>query len=320
MDSSEIILPEVVVSRCIVIGNYQQSLQPKTSEADKEEGRSNSTNRTDDKSEDEDKGPEEEEQQTDETFVCRVAVDSYRGLFYGFHWDAHRKTVSSFGVPEGEDPSWGSGIAWNVEVQVPKREPKRSGKKPGRKKRKLIEDESDSDSMDEYKESENGGDDADDQDIEMVVTENEEEEEEEEDIPMEPRTPSKKRARREPHDKTTTTPRKRVKKLAQPTPHSKAAARRLQASPSKKKQKFTVRPRTLPSVMQAWNSNLRQLPSDPWLRAMHMLHVGNRPDSLPCRDAEFENVLRCVGEMLEEGSGGCVCGCFCSTYIRWQGS
>lgn len=320
MDSSEIILPEVVVSRCIVIGNYQQSLQPKISEADKERGRSNSTNRTDDKSEDEDKGLEEEEQQTDETFVCRVAVDSYRGLFYGFHWDAHRKTVSSFGVPEGEDPSWGSGIAWNVEVQVPKREPKRSGKKPGRKKRKLIEDESDSDSMDEYKESENGEDDVDDQDIEMVVTENEEEEEEEEDIPMEPRTPSKKRARREPHDKTTTTPRKRVKKLAQPTPHSKAAARRLQASPSKKKQKFTVRPRTLPSVMQAWNSNLRQLPSDPWLRAMHMLHVGNRPDSLPCRDAEFENVLRCVGEMLEEGSGGCVCGCFCSTVIRWQDS
>jgi origin recognition complex subunit 1 len=40
---------------------------------------------------------------------------------------------------------------------------------------------------------------------------------------------------------------------------------------------------------------------------MHVLHVGSRPDALPCREEEFERVLRCVGELLEEGSGGCVC-------------
>lgn len=278
----------------------------------------NSAHCSDDKSENGDQGPREEEQQdTEETFICRVAVDSYRGLFYGFHWDAHRQTMSSFEVPEGDDSSWGSGIPWNVEIQEPKQEPRRV-KKPGRRKRKLAEDESDNDSRDEYKVSEDGGGGADDHDhedgenddVEMVDTEIDEE-----DIPMEPRTPSRKRARREPRRKATTTPRKRMKTLAQPTPHSKAAARRLQASPSKKKQKFTVRPRMLPSAMQKWNSSLCQLPKDPWLRAMHMLHVGNRPDSLPCRDAEFENVLRCVGEMLEEGSGGCVCGCFCSTPV-----
>ncbi|KAJ3564052.1 hypothetical protein NP233_g8542 [Leucocoprinus birnbaumii] len=135
---------------------------------------------------------------------------------------------------------------------------------------------------------------------------------------MEPRTPSKKRIRRDassPRKSTATTPRKRkpvTKPLAQPTPHSKkaAAARRkkklgVQASPSKKKQKFTIRPRPLTSL--DWKKLQVNLgPKDPWLRAMHMLHVGNRPDSLPCRDAEFENVLGCVGDLLEEGSGGCV--------------
>ncbi|KAJ3501971.1 hypothetical protein NLJ89_g9099 [Agrocybe chaxingu] len=39
---------------------------------------------------------------------------------------------------------------------------------------------------------------------------------------------------------------------------------------------------------------------------MHALHVGSRPDALPCREDEYERVLRCVGELLEEGSGGCI--------------
>ncbi|KAJ7286127.1 hypothetical protein C8J57DRAFT_1286799 [Mycena rebaudengoi] len=49
------------------------------------------------------------------------------------------------------------------------------------------------------------------------------------------------------------------------------------------------------------------LPKDPWLRAMHVLHVGSRPDALPCRETEFDNVLDAVSNILEEGSGGCVC-------------
>ena len=51
---------------------------------------------------------------------------------------------------------------------------------------------------------------------------------------------------------------------------------------------------------------MAHLPKDPWLRAIHSLHVGSRPDSLPCRE-EFNKVLKCIGELLEEGSGGCVC-------------
>ena len=54
-------------------------------------------------------------------------------------------------------------------------------------------------------------------------------------------------------------------------------------------------------------TSMAHLPKDPWLRAMNALHVGSRPDFLPCREEEFNKVLRCVSELLEEGSGGCVC-------------
>ena len=52
---------------------------------------------------------------------------------------------------------------------------------------------------------------------------------------------------------------------------------------------------------------------DPWLRAMHALHVGARPEALPCRAEEYARVMRSVEELLEEGSGGCICAfVFCS--------
>ncbi|KAH8991280.1 P-loop containing nucleoside triphosphate hydrolase protein [Lactarius akahatsu] len=46
--------------------------------------------------------------------------------------------------------------------------------------------------------------------------------------------------------------------------------------------------------------------TDPWLRAMHALHVGARPEALPCRSEEYARVMRAVEELLEEGSGGCI--------------
>jgi len=47
--------------------------------------------------------------------------------------------------------------------------------------------------------------------------------------------------------------------------------------------------------------------TDSWLRAMHALHVGARPEALPCRAEEYARVMRAVEELLEEGSGGCIC-------------
>ena len=61
------------------------------------------------------------------------------------------------------------------------------------------------------------------------------------------------------------------------------------------------------SQLLNFKTSMTHLPKDPWLRAMNALHVGSKPDFLPCREEEFNKVLRCVGELLEEGSGGCVC-------------
>ncbi|KIK57659.1 hypothetical protein GYMLUDRAFT_86567 [Collybiopsis luxurians FD-317 M1] len=116
-------------------------------------------------------------------------------------------------------------------------------------------------------------------------------------------SPSRKRKRAA----VTSTPSKsRGRSVAQPTPHSKKALSRrnqsITGSPSKK--------RTLPLKSQntyaAHDSALRNLSEDPWLRAMHALHVGSRPDALPCREAEFEQVHKAVAQLLEEGSGGCI--------------
>ena len=55
--------------------------------------------------------------------------------------------------------------------------------------------------------------------------------------------------------------------------------------------KFPVRAQTLNFAAH----DLSHLPKDPWLRAMHVLHVGSCPDALPCREEVFAKVLRCVG-------------------------
>jgi origin recognition complex subunit 1 len=49
------------------------------------------------------------------------------------------------------------------------------------------------------------------------------------------------------------------------------------------------------------------LPTDPYQRALRLLHVGATPDSLPCREEEFVDVLSRVEEGVEGGGGGCLC-------------
>lgn len=86
----------------------------------------------------------------------------------------------------------------------------------------------------------------------------------------------------------------------------KARRQKARSSPQKRKIKpsFGI---SFSSQSLTFKASVAHLPKDPWLRAMHALHVGSRPDSLPCRDEEFNKVLRCISELLEEGSGGCVC-------------
>ena len=115
------------------------------------------------------------------------------------------------------------------------------------------------------------------------------------------KTPSKKRKRIDDSStlSTHTPAKKRQKKgvTTQPTPHSKAALRA--------RKKFKIRP---PSDFGQDNTTLYTMEDDPFLRAMHTLHVGERPDSLPCRDEEYVNIFENVIGLLQEASGGCICG------------
>jgi len=127
-----------------------------------------------------------------------------------------------------------------------------------------------------------------------------------------PKTPPKKKRKRDvpqddsrPSSPTERTPRKpRTKTVVHPTPHSKASLLRNKnrrdtglGTPSRRRGagKLAV---TQQAVDYAAQEDLSHLPKDPRLRAMHVLHVGSRPDALLYREGEFDKVLRCVGELL----------------------
>jgi len=42
-------------------------------------------------------------------------------------------------------------------------------------------------------------------------------------------------------------------------------------------------------------------------RARERLHVSAVPDSLPCRELEFEEIMAHVETAIEEGTGTCIC-------------
>ena len=111
--------------------------------------------------------------------------------------------------------------------------------------------------------------------------------------------------RKRPASTTSTPRRKRVAPaLAAPIPHSKCALRARARRPAM---------RTPPLEMAgAFSLSEDSTETDPWLRAMHALHVGARPEALPCRTEEYGRVMRAVVELLEEGSGGCICELFAS--------
>lgn len=135
-----------------------------------------------------------------------------------------------------------------------------------------------------------------------------------------PRTPRRKR---QTHSVGLATPRRRGKgsSLAAPTPHSKAA---LRARANRKRTRtLAVRPPPGPGhiiPLEATGEDDVDFDGeeDVWLRAMQVLHVASRPEGsgdsggrgrgmLPCREAEYGRILGAVEELLEEGSGGCVC-------------
>ncbi|KAJ4487764.1 P-loop containing nucleoside triphosphate hydrolase protein [Lentinula aciculospora] len=251
----------------------------------------------------------------EQQFQCLLAVDSRRGIYYKFDWSLHlrhalkaRKTLA--------DSERGTGRVWDNRVvsndeKPPKAITKKAMPKPKRAVR-IVEEgvpdhelDLDSDGFSsgaEYKDDTISDEDGE-HDEELADDASEPVTSDDEDLDDDvPKIPSRKRKRA-----AATTPRKQQgRTVVQPTPHSKAALSRrnrsITGSPSKK--------RTLPIKSQntyaASNSLFHHLPDDPWLRAMHALHVGSRPDALPCRESEFELVHKSVSQLLEEGSGGCI--------------
>ncbi|KAF8206431.1 P-loop containing nucleoside triphosphate hydrolase protein [Mycena galopus ATCC 62051] len=240
-------------------------------------------------------------------FYCCFSVDSRCDIYYEFSWS----DVREHGLSE-EDELWGSGDAWNVhpveeeeeeeerEDTPPRKRQKRDAPKqptrnvPKRAKRLTTPTEESDEDEDEYVEPEDSDDDEDDhlptmdEDAKSVS-----DADMNSDTDMDqPKTPSKSRKRR--------------RNIGHPTPHSKAAlARRAKGSGStspRKRAKIAIRANNTTLGFES----MAHLPQDPWLRAMHVLHVGSRPDALPCREEEFARVLGTVSDLLEEGSGGCV--------------
>jgi hypothetical protein len=76
-----------------------------------------------------------------------------------------------------------------------------------------------------------------------------------------------------------------------------------------KRRKLANKRKKIRETYEAITSQLEPhlLPKDPYERALHLLHVGATPDSLPCRESEFVDVLMRVEEGVEGGGGGCLC-------------
>ncbi|KAJ3906824.1 P-loop containing nucleoside triphosphate hydrolase protein [Lentinula edodes] len=230
----------------------------------------------------------------DQKFQCLLAIDSRRGIYYNFDWSLHRKEALEARTTL-TDSEWGTGNAWDV-TAMDEFQDDAQGRED------VLELDDDLSSGAEYKDEELSDEDEE-HEAELSDNASEPATSDEDDIDDDvPKTPSRKRKRA-----ATTTPRKqRGRTFAQPTPHSKAALSRrnrsITGSPSKK--------RALPVKSQntyaASKSLFHHLPEDPWLRAMHALHVGSRPDALPCRESEFQLVHKSVSQLLEEGSGGCI--------------
>ena len=100
----------------------------------------------------------------------------------------------------------------------------------------------------------------------------------------------------------TTTPRKR--RIAK----EKVKKRRIAPKVPVKRGKKTSHPKASTSNLPATIAP-EDLPTDPYQRALRLLHVGATPDSLPCREEEFVDVLSRVEEGVEGGGGGCLCRC-----------
>ncbi|KAG8687295.1 Origin recognition complex, subunit 1, partial [Ceratobasidium sp. 394] len=141
----------------------------------------------------------------------------------------------------------------------------------------------------------------------------EEAEGEVEDAPQTPRkarpgatSPSKRGRPRKQDDGLKTPSKPRAKRIAAPTPHSKAALKKRRSVIDLSRLRGALAIGEDPSLGVAASTLPDSVGSDPHVRAMYALHVGARPGALPCRDNELLRVLGDVADLVTSGVGGCV--------------
>lgn len=225
-------------------------------------------------------------------FVCRFALHSGQGNYYEFDWEEHHRFALSSKPTHEAKSAWRANSA-HITVQN-----KRQKKQPALSMSKGNRSETDSDSEEKTSDYEHD-EEEDEEEIGDELSEVEENDDIEEDDDgyykgKSQKSPSKDKRRL----KLKMRPTKRKQAIL--TPDSKVALR------TRGKRKGAGRDFPLPRLATDY-LRLENLPSDPYLRAMRLLHVGARPDALPCREDEYMEVMSAVLSLLEEGSGGCVC-------------
>ncbi|KAJ9123931.1 hypothetical protein QFC22_000722 [Naganishia vaughanmartiniae] len=237
-------------------------------------------------------------------YFCRRAFDKFgKGGEGKSWWYINWEALHERGVRNGN---------WSVSQDIKVNPARKEGSKikakstPSRTSRRAATDtqrEEIGDAADEDSGEETG---SDLQDVESVASEDihdaaASDEDDDQATSGLPTTPSKKR-KRTTTSKPKQTPSKRRKgKAGQAVTPSRKAATTPRAKIAKKTQN---RPTAVKTITEEIDPHL--LPKDPYERALHLLHVGATPDSLPCREDEFLEVLMKVEEGIEDGGGGCL--------------
>ncbi|RPD52623.1 hypothetical protein L227DRAFT_589631 [Lentinus tigrinus ALCF2SS1-6] len=298
LTASAITPPSAVLSHCTVTSSASASVSPKKL-----------------------KEPNLNEVEPADTFFCRLSINQQGGIYCELHWgdfrDGAMRALSERDENQSEVP-WPNEDIWTVKPGKGRGVKRDSdGRESPAKRRRVAsrkaaqsdsEDESSADSGDEFEAPPVDEESEEEMDVD-ASSDDEEAENADADISFdEPKPPRKRkrgggvpRAPRTPRTpRTPRRPRADKTSLAQPTPHSKAALRR------RKKTALAVRPPP-PAEGTLELALARGLKGGAWLQAMHVPHVAARPGALPCREEEYGRVLRAVDELLEEGSGGCIC-------------
>ncbi|KAF8513451.1 P-loop containing nucleoside triphosphate hydrolase protein [Hysterangium stoloniferum] len=232
-----------------------------------------------------------------ETYACAFAINNQKGIYYNFDWSNHWKTAMGDDFPNRKE-------VWKVPIET------RPKKVDGRLKRPKKGEDDDleecslsdgADSADDFVMSseEDGSDSQGASEAEDGLPVSDDDTGDETNRKSLGQSSHKRRMSRR-GEANFHTPRKR-RRVAMLTPHSKATLRNKRNRQGKHGIWSIQPPQHAVDYIQ-----LDNLPLDPLLRAMHVLHVGSRPDVLPCRENEYMEVMGAVLSLLEEGTGGCV--------------